>query len=67
MKTKTFNDFLALIIVLAIVALWILDPVLRANVGFGLPDQVVGATILLLTLVVQFYYRRAKDEANNAT
>ena len=66
MKTKTFNDFLALVFALGIIALWILDPVLRRYVGFGLPDQVVGATIGLLIMVGQFYFRKAQGEPNSA-
>jgi len=54
-KIKTFNDILALVIGAGVFpAMWILY-------GTGcivLPDIILGATISLETLIVQFYFRR---------
>ncbi len=52
---KTFNDFLALILVLLIVGLWILQ---GTDIIDAMPE-VSGATIATFTLVVQYYFRKA--------
>jgi len=56
MKPQTWNDVLALVFGVSILALWALS-------GSGivpLSDIVLGATIAAFTLIVQFYFRRAK-------
>lgn len=46
---RRFNDTLAVLIVLGVFIMW---------TQFELPDQVTGATIVLLTLIGQHYYRK---------
>ncbi len=53
MGWKTFNDRLALITVLIIVALWL------AHRWLSLPNEVIGATILQFGLIMQHYFRKA--------
>jgi len=51
---KNWNDQLSLIVLFIIAALWVLG-------GIGivkLPSEVTGATIVVLTLITQFYFRR---------
>ncbi len=52
---KNFNDFLALILVLAIIALW----VLQGTGTIQAMPEVSGATIATFTLVVQYYFRKS--------
>ena len=55
-----FNDTLALIVISVIVLLWGLH-------GYGLlklPGEVIGATIMGFTLVIQFYYRKSAPETD---
>lgn len=57
-KPKTWNDVLALAFGLTIFAMWILS-------GCGvlcLPDIIIGATISIMTLIVQYYFRKAQSE-----
>jgi len=54
MKPKTWNDVLALVFGLAIIVLWSMYRILN------LPDILLGATISAFTLIIQFYFRRAK-------
>ena len=56
---QSFNDFLALVLILGIVILWLIQ-------GCGkitLPPEVTGALIVTWTLIVQYYFRKAKTEA----
>lgn len=56
---KDFNDWLALMLFLIIPTLWFLD-------GFkviSLNGEVLGATIMGWTMVLQFYYRKRKGES----
>lgn len=58
MPFRTFNDLLALALVVMMVGLWALD-------GYGLiqlPEAVLGGTIAAFTLIIQFYYRRSPPE-----
>ena len=58
MGWKTFNDRLALFLMVVIPALWLLT-------GMGiaqLPEAVVGATILQWGLVIQYYFRKKETE-----
>ena len=56
---RTFNDVLAIIVFFSIVALWILDGLSTIE----LEREIIGATIMALTMVIQYYYRKAKGEA----
>jgi len=58
MGWTTFNDRLALITVLIIVALWV------AHRWINLPSEVIGATILQFGLIMQHYYRKAASSAD---
>lgn len=58
MKTKNFNDVLALLLmVLVIPGLWVATGLNYLD----LPEVVLGATIPVWTLVAQYYYRRAPE------
>ena len=58
MGWTTFNDRLALITVLIIVALWL------AHRWINLPSEVIGATILQFGLIMQHYYRKAASSTD---
>ena len=58
MLWKRFNDQFAVVLILMFVLLWAGDIVLRVFDKPGLDTGVMGATIALFTLVVQFYFRR---------
>lgn len=59
MGWKTFNDRLALVLLVGIPILWVLHG--RGTVT--LPGEVIGALIATWTLVVQFYFRKAVTES----
>jgi hypothetical protein len=52
---QNFNDFLALILIVLIAGLWVVEGINMV----ALRDDVNGALVVLFTLVVQFYFRRA--------
>jgi hypothetical protein len=55
---QNFNDLLALVVVIGTILVWIC-----AGTGaITLPDIVNGGLIATLTLIVQFYFRKAKGE-----
>jgi hypothetical protein len=56
---QTFNDLLAVLLSVAIFGMWIL-----AGLGAlpNLPETVIGASIMLVTLIGQFYYRKRSGE-----
>lgn len=58
MLWKTFNDQLALYLLVAIPAIWLLS----SRVGLEISDQVEGALILAWGLVLQFYFRKKESE-----
>jgi putative effector of murein hydrolase LrgA (UPF0299 family) len=62
MGWKTWNDRLSLVLILLIVALWVGSCWLPQP----LPESVIGATIVVFTLVAQFYFRKKEDEPNNS-
>ncbi len=62
MKIAKFNDTLALILVIALISLWVVDPFFRWKYGFGLPDQVIGASIGLIAYPVMYYFRKKEGE-----
>jgi hypothetical protein len=55
---QTFNDFFALFVVALIVALWIVQGISAIT----LRDDVNGALVVLFTLIVQYYFRRAPPD-----
>jgi hypothetical protein len=58
MKIQGFNDVLAFTVAV------IVFPMLWAAHGVGwinLPSEALGATVVLETLIVQFYFRKAPD------
>jgi hypothetical protein len=59
---QSFNDLLALILIAAIVALWIL----QGQTVLALRDDTNGALVVLFTLVVQYYFRRAPTAATSS-
>lgn len=58
MGWKAFRDRLALILVVGIPTLW----VVAGTTFIDLPAEALGATIVVWTLVAQFYFRK-KDES----
>ena len=56
---EDFNDLLALLTLIVIIpGLWV-----GAGVGWlALPGEIIGATIMGWTLVLQFYFRKKKGE-----
>ena len=54
MGWKTFRDRLALILIAGIPALW----VMAGTTFIDLPEAALGATIVIWTLVAQFYFRK---------
>ena len=63
MGWKTWNDRLSLILIVLIVALWTGGCWLPAP----LPESVIGATIVVFTLVAQFYFRKAAEGSGGPT
>ena len=53
---KTFRDRLALILLVGIPILWVL-----AGTVVSLPEAALGATIVIWTLVAQFYFRKKAE------
>ena len=61
---QNFNDTLALLVMVFVIpGMWIAQGVGVMN----LPEGAMGASIALETLIAQFYFRKAKTEADNAT
>lgn len=57
---QTFNDFLALLAFIGLIpALWIL----QGCSVIALPDEVTGATIVVWSLIGQYYFRKAQSES----
>ena len=55
---QNFNDLLALFVIGLITALWIVQGCSKIT----LRDDVNGALVVLFTLVIQFYFRKSKEE-----
>jgi hypothetical protein len=56
---QSFNDLLALILIFLIPAIWIAQ-------GCGkitMPTEVNGGLLVTWTLIIQYYFRKAKTEA----
>ncbi len=58
---QNFNDFLTLILIGLIVALWLLT---GAGI-IALPEAVIGATIVTWTLLIQYYFRKKVGETGS--
>ena len=59
MKVAKFNDAFAVLLVVLIAALWVVQ-----GLGYlNLAGEVVGATIVVFTLVAQHYFRKVKPES----
>ena len=57
-KPKTFNDTLALFLLLGIPGIW------AGNHWIDFTGEVIGATIAGWTLVIQYYFRRRPENDN---
>lgn len=55
---QNFNDFLCLVLIVLIAALWILTGIKTLE----LPAEVTGALIVTWTLLVQYYFRKKSEE-----
>lgn len=55
---RTFNDCLALVSVILIVALVALNGLL----GLGVPEYILGAFGAAFTLIVQYYFRKSPPQ-----
>jgi uncharacterized membrane protein YqiK len=60
-QPQTFNDMLALVLIFGIIVLWIL----QGRCLLTLAPEVTGALIVTWTLVVQYYFRKAKTETES--
>ena len=60
---QNFNDLLCLLILAFLFALWFLDGLKTITLN----PEVLGASIAFFTIVGQFYYRKAKGEAEGDT
>jgi hypothetical protein len=58
-KPQNFNDFLALILALAIITVWVTE----AAGWIAIQGEVNGALIATFTLIIQYYYRRKPTES----
>ena len=55
---QNFNDTLAVVLVVSIMALWIVD----AMTTMTLPQEVNGGLLVTWTLIVQYYFRKRSSE-----
>ena len=58
--SQSFNDFLCLILVVLIMALWILAGLKVLE----LPSEVTGALIVTWTILVQYYFRKKNGDSS---
>lgn len=65
MLWKRFNDQIALIVLILFIGVWIADVVMRCMIKVGFAEGVMGATISLVTLIVQYYFRQKPPEEKN--
>jgi len=56
---QSFNDLLAAGLVVLISILWLA----QACSNLSLPPEVTGALIVTWTLIIQFYFRKRKEES----
>ena len=52
------NDIIALVLLTGIIALWIVQGLNKID----LPEVILGATIAGWTLIIQYYFRKARSE-----
>ena len=52
-----FNDRIAFVLMFIIPGLWI------ANKWLGMPGEIIGATIMGWTLVLQYYFRKKASDS----
>jgi len=64
LKWKVWNDQIGLIFVILIFGLWICEPIISQYYGKGLPESVLGATVVIITLIAQYYFRRKEPGEN---
>ena len=57
------NDLLALLVLIVIPVLW----VLQGRGIINMPGEVIGATIMGWTLVLQYYFRKKQGENGTGT
>ena len=55
---ERFNDTLALVLTSVVAILWFL----HGEGWINLPGEVIGASIMIMTLVTQFYFRKKPEE-----
>jgi len=60
---QCFNDFLALLLIILIAILWVIEGLDKVV----LRDDVNGALVVLFTLVVQYYFRKAPTPTDTTT
>ncbi len=65
MLWSRFNDQLALLLALLIVGIWIVDPIIAQYYGIPISRDVIGATVVIFTLIAQFYFRRREPNGEN--
>ena len=58
----TFNDIYSAFLTMLVFSLWAVDGVMKT---FTLPEVVNGAFIAWVGLIVQYYYRKARNRADN--
>ena len=63
MKPKSWNDILALILIVGIPALWVLGLEYQAR-NVPLDGEIKGALILAWGLIIQYYFRKAPPNGN---
>jgi putative effector of murein hydrolase LrgA (UPF0299 family) len=61
MGWKTWNDRIALMVMVGVPGLWVGNCFLEKCLGAVMPGEVIGATIMAWTLVLQFYFRKKED------
>ena len=62
MLWKKFNDQLAVLFIILIVLVWIADMLSRVYLKVGIGEAIIGATIVIFTLIAQHYFRRREPE-----
>jgi hypothetical protein len=61
---KKFNDQIALLLIILVFLLWGLEPFVKNYYGYGFSESVMGATVVIATLVSQYYFRRKEPNEN---
>lgn len=58
MKFKRFNDPLALVVIILIFGMWF------AQKWLSTPSEIIGATIMGATLILQYFFRKRGGESS---